>query len=133
MFLDIEKAYDSMWKEGLLIKLHDAGVKGRIFYWIKDFLNNGSIQVKIGGDLSETVNIINGTPQESVISPVLFSIMINDIFSRVPNHFGKSLFTDDWAIWKRGRNLHVIFHQMQRLWIRIFSGLMWSLEGLIRV
>ena len=86
-------------EEGLLIKLHDAGVKG-MFYWIKDFFNNRSIQVKIGGDLSETVNnIINGTLQGSVISPVLFSIMINDIFSRVPNHFEKSLFADDvqWA------------------------------------
>ena len=62
VFLDIEKAYDSMRKEGLLIKLHDAGVKGRMFYWIKDYLNNRSIQAIIGVDLSETVNIINGTP-----------------------------------------------------------------------
>ena len=40
--------------------------------------------------------------------------MINDIFSRVPNHFGKSLFADDGAVRKRGRNLHVIVHQMQK-------------------
>ena len=40
--------------------------------------------------------------------------MINYIFSRVPNHFGKSLFADDGAVWKRGRNLHVLLHQMQK-------------------
>lgn len=57
MFLDIKKAYDSMWKDGLLIKLHDAVVKGRMFYWIKDFLNNRSIQVKIMGDLA-ALNIL---------------------------------------------------------------------------
>lgn len=57
VFLDIKKPYDSMWKDGLLIKLHDAVVKGRMFYWIKDFLNNRSIQVKIRGDLA-ALNIL---------------------------------------------------------------------------
>lgn len=46
-----------MWKDGLLIKLHDAVVKGGMFYWIKDFLNNRSIQVKIMGDLA-ALNIL---------------------------------------------------------------------------
>lgn len=40
VFIDIEKAYDMLWREGLLITLHDAGVRGRIFNWIKDFLCN---------------------------------------------------------------------------------------------
>lgn len=57
VLLDIKKAYDSMWKDGLLLKLHDAVVKGRMFYWIKDFLNNRSIQVKIRGDLA-ALNIL---------------------------------------------------------------------------
>ncbi len=37
VFFDIEKAYDMMWKEGLLIKLHLMGVGGRVFNWIKIF------------------------------------------------------------------------------------------------
>ncbi len=37
MFFDIEKSYDMMWKEGLLIKLHLMGVGGRVFNWIKNF------------------------------------------------------------------------------------------------
>lgn len=80
VFIDIEKAYDSMWREGLLIKLYNAGVSGRMFSWIKDFLSNRVIQVRIEGELSEVASIMNGTPQGSVISPVLFNIMINDIF-----------------------------------------------------
>ena len=40
VFLDIEKAYDSLWKEGLLIKLYDLGVRGRMFNWISDFLRD---------------------------------------------------------------------------------------------
>ena len=81
MFLDIEKAYDSLWKEGLLIKLYDLGVRGRMFNWISDFLRARTIQVRVGGVCSKTVGIENGTPQGSIISPVIFNIMINDILS----------------------------------------------------
>ena len=68
VFLDIEKAYDSLWKEGLMIKMFDLGVRGRMFNWIKDFLMNRTIQVMVGGVSSKSVEIENGTPQGSVIS-----------------------------------------------------------------
>lgn len=45
VFLDIEKAYDMLWKEGLLITLYDAGIHGRMFNWITNFLCNRTIQV----------------------------------------------------------------------------------------
>lgn len=38
VFLDIEKAYGSLWKEGLLFKILDLGIRGRMFNWIIDFL-----------------------------------------------------------------------------------------------
>ena len=48
VFLEIEKAYDMLWKEGLQIALYDAGIRGRMFNWIMNFLCNRSIQVRIG-------------------------------------------------------------------------------------
>ncbi len=83
VFLDVEKAYDMMWKEGLLIKLHLLGVGGRAFNWVKDFLYGRSIRVTIGKELSGSYMVENGTPQGSVISPLLFIIMINYVFSDV--------------------------------------------------
>ncbi len=38
VYFDIEKAYDSMWREGLLIKLHNIG--GRMYNWILDFIKS---------------------------------------------------------------------------------------------
>ena len=64
---DVKKAYD------MLIKLEIMGVGGRTYNWIKDFLFGRSIQVRVD----------NGTPQGIVISPLLFSIMINDVYSQV--------------------------------------------------
>lgn len=114
VFLDIEKAYDTVWKEGLMIKLYDAGVRGRMLNWIKDFLKERTIQVRVDGSMSSKENVENGTPQGSVISPVLFNVMINDIFSKLNRGFGMALFADDAAVWKRGRNLNYIYKQVQQ-------------------
>ncbi len=43
-----EKAYDMIWKEGLMIKLDMMGITGIIYNWIKDFLADRFIQVRIG-------------------------------------------------------------------------------------
>ena len=37
VFFDIEKAYDSMWREELLIKLNKMGIRGRFYNWVLDF------------------------------------------------------------------------------------------------
>lgn len=113
VFLDIEKAYDMLWREGLVIKLYNAGIRGRMLNWIKQFLSSRSIQVKVGGCFSGIFKVDNGTPQGSVISPVLFNIMINDMFDGVDGGFGRALFADDGALWKRGRNIKFLFKQMQ--------------------
>lgn len=105
IFFDIEKAYDMIWKEGLLIKLEQIGIVGRMFNWIKDFLLNRTVQVRVGSSYSRIYKIDNGTPQGSVCSPLLFNIMINDVFQNVKIDIGRSLYADDGAIWKRGRNV----------------------------
>lgn len=46
----------------------------------------------------------NGTRQGSVISPILFSVMIDGVFQKVGCEFGKVLFADDGAMWKKGKN-----------------------------
>ena len=95
------------------IKLYDLGVRGRMINWISDFLRDRMIQVRVGAVCSKTVGIEDGTPQGSVISPVLFNIMINDIFSGIGGGFGRSLFADDGALWKRGRNVDYVLRQAQ--------------------
>lgn len=46
-------------------------------------------------------------------SPVLFNIMINDIFSMIGQGIGKSLYVDDGAFWKRRRNVVFVESRMQ--------------------
>jgi len=66
VFFDVEKAYDMIWKEGLLIKLQQLGIGGKVYNWILDFLFNRNIQVRVGAELSEVYTVENGTPQGCV-------------------------------------------------------------------
>ena len=110
VFLDFEKAYDMVWRKGVLYKLHEIGLDGNIFNWINSFLSDRSLQVRIGTSLSDSFEVENGLPQGSVISPVLFLVMINDL---CPTNMKYSLFADDAAIWKSGKNLKYIQNQVQ--------------------
>ncbi|XP_060782170.1 uncharacterized protein LOC132889552 isoform X2 [Neoarius graeffei] len=102
-----------LWREGLLVKLLKYGVNGRLFSWIKNFLEDRTIQVRVGDVMSATVLVENGTPQGSVISPVLFNVMINDIFLDLNQGTGRSLFADDGALWVKGRNVPFILRRLQ--------------------
>lgn len=93
VFFDVEKAYDMLWKEGLLIKLDLLGIGGRMYNWVMDFLRDRSIEVRVGTAHSNIYSIENGTPQGSVCSPILFNIMINDVFSGVDTSLGRSLYS----------------------------------------
>lgn len=110
VFLDIQKAYDMLWKEGLLVKLHTLGIQGHMFNWIKNFLSNRKIQVKVNNTLSNSLHIQNGVPQGSVISPILFLVMIND--TPLPKH--SSLFADDIAFWDTHKNTKFLGKQIQQ-------------------
>ena len=82
-YFDIEKAYDTVWREGLLIKASRIGIDGNMYNWLSQFLFERTFVVQVGMCQSLIYKAENGIPQGSVISPILFNIMINDIFDNV--------------------------------------------------
>lgn len=54
VYFDIETSYDTVWKEGLLIKLQKMGIQGRMFNWIQQFFTERSFKVKVGNEVSES-------------------------------------------------------------------------------
>ena len=91
--LDISKAFDRVWHKGLLAKLPMFGLHHTFFSWIFSFLSDRSIAIRVDVYLSKPHSINSGAPQGSVISPVLFILLINHLlFSTSSSIFS---FADD--------------------------------------
>jgi len=101
-FMDIEKAYDEVSKDALLPKLLMNGINGNMFSFsfTRSFLSNWRFQVRVGYTLSQVKYPANGIPQRSVLSPVLFSILINDLPDGIRSR--TALCADDFPFYKSG-------------------------------
>ena len=113
IFLDFSKAFDLMWHEGLMYKLREKGITGNTYNFIKHFLQDRTIQVRVGASLSDVHKINMGTPQGSVLSPLLFLIYVSDFPENAKAHIQTSLFADDSAIWKSGGNIKFLHKTLQ--------------------
>ena len=76
IFFDLEKAYDTTWKHGILADLWDLRFRGHLPRFIQSFLSECSFRVRVGSTLSELHEQEMGVPQGSILSSALFSIKI---------------------------------------------------------
>ena len=106
VFLDIEKAYDLVYKDILLIKLLNFGVNGFMRNFFAAFLTNRSFQVRISSAHSQVKHLHNGIPQWSVLSPLLFAVMINDLPTCLNSEV--ALFEDDVCFWETDTDTTVL-------------------------
>ena len=86
LFLDFEKAFDSVWKKGLMVKLFKLGFKGRFLKVIDHFLASRKVSLSVNGYKGITRNCSEfGLPQGSVLSPILFKLFMMDFLEEMNN------------------------------------------------
>ena len=99
VFLDISKAFDKVWHNGLIFKLKSYGVEGELLLLLKNYLHNREQRVVLNGQTSEWKRIYSGVPQGSVLGPLLFLIYINDLPNGITSMC--KIFADDTSLFTK--------------------------------
>ena len=86
LYFDYAKAFDKVDHGVLLNKLKNCGICGKLAEWLHSFLTTGVHHVRIPGGVGKSDNVLSGVPQGTVMSPVLFLVLISDISNNVGNN-----------------------------------------------
>ena len=113
-FLDVEKAFNNVWHNGLRYKIYHLDLSTKLCRWLSDFLVGSVIQVKTQCLLSPKVYPKAGVPQGSNLSPILFLFYVNDIPNPSHHQINKSQFADDAGQRAMNKNIDLAAEYLQR-------------------
>ena len=97
VMLDVDKAFDTMWGIGLIVKLFRLGIRGRMLRWIDDYMKRRKCRAVVEGKLSRDKTWDLGIGQGGILGPLFFVIYFSDM-PLPPKSGGK--FADDGSLWQ---------------------------------
>ena len=118
LFIDMEKAFDSVWKKGLIIKLHKLNIRGKVLTLIDNFLTSRVVKLNVNGYKGEEKECADyGLPQGSALSPILFKVYLMDFLNETQNNPDISLlkFADDATVKVSSRSTNICNQQISNV------------------
>lgn len=129
IFVDIQKAFDSVSHSLLLEKLTKIGIRGTCHKLMKTYLSGRKQCVEVNNTTSSYEDITCGVPQGTVLGPVLFNIYINDLFD-IETKGTIIAFADDTAIYYKDKSWADLKQKVEKDMKQILN---WYSENLLTI
>ena len=114
VFLDVQKAFDAVWLNGLKLKIKNLSLPTQLQNLIFSFLTDRHLRVHEDGSVSDPVRLEAGTPQGSCLSPILYVIFVNDLTSKVDQKTTSvGQYADDVGLYSTHRNIKTAITHVQ--------------------
>lgn len=111
VFLDMSKAFDSIEHDTLFKKIEHYGIRGTTLQWLKSYLSNRHLQVQYKNTLSGKFAVKYGTPQGSVLGPLIYSLLVNDM-PKCMKFSNCVMFADDTTVYASGSNIKFLYKKI---------------------
>ena len=100
IYFDFAKAFDTVSHDLILNKLKTQySIDGTLLKFFTEYLRSRKQRVILDNVISESVDVLSGVPQGSILGPLLFVLFINDIYENINKDSNIALFADDTKIW----------------------------------
>ena len=122
VFIDFQKAFDTVPHDILSYKLHAIGISGSLHEWLMSYLSNRRQFTEVNNCKSTTGHVRYGVPQGSLLGPRLYTIYVNDL----PDHVDSGdiyLYADDTTAYCIGPSVDHVLSSLNKTLKQI---LMWS-------
>ena len=114
-FLDVQKAFDAVWHNGLKKKIMNIGLPSQMQNILFSFLEERHLEVNVNGVISSKVLLKAGTPQGSCLSPILYLIFVNDLALGInQEEISVGQYADDVGLYSTNRSLRLAKNQVQK-------------------
>ena len=101
IYFDFAKAFDTVSHDLILKKLKTQyNIDGTLLKFFAEYLRSRKQRVILDNFISESVDVLSGVPQGSILGPLLFVLFINDIYANIDNDSNIALFADVTKIWR---------------------------------
>ena len=117
VFLDISKAFDKVWHNGLIFKLKQNGISGNLINLLSNFLRNRKQRVVLNGQTSSWADFNAGVPQGSILGSLLFLIYINDLADGLSSN--AKLFVDGTSLFSVVHNANTTAKELNSDLVKI--------------
>lgn len=115
VFLDLKRAFETVDRSKLLIKLRKYGIMDKEYKWFESYLKNRKQKTKYKNFLSNEKDVEIGVPQGTQLSVILFILYINDIVF-VPKYSTINMFADDTTITVKAKDINTLIKWNEIPW-----------------